>query len=348
MGIVEYVVTVALGTPEKKVTFVMDTGSDFSWIQCLPCQWSCYEQMEPIFNPSKSSSYTNISCNSSLCKLSDDFGCYQETSTCSYSISYGDGSRTVGFVSEDKLTLTNSNVISKFLFGCGQNNTGILLGTAGILGLGLSKTSVMSQITPKYEKAFSYCLPSSLCFTGHLTLGNDSLIGRNTSSIQFTPLFYSNDLPYYFADLIAMSVGGKKLPVDESVFTRPGTIIDSGTVLSRIPPTAYVALQSAFQYQMAKYPRTCQIEGLDPCYDLSNNTYVMIPKISLFFRGNVELDIDASGTLLGFNESCICLAFMGNRDPTYVSIILNFQLKTYDVIHDIEGKKVGFGKGGCL
>ncbi|KAL6909695.1 hypothetical protein ACP4OV_001354 [Aristida adscensionis] len=54
----EFVVTVGFGTPARPSTLIFDTGSDVSWIQCAPCAaGKCYPQHDPLFDPSKSSSY---------------------------------------------------------------------------------------------------------------------------------------------------------------------------------------------------------------------------------------------------------------------------------------------------
>ena len=67
IGSANYVVVVGLGTPKRDLSLVFDTGSDLTWTQCEPCAGSCYKQQDAIFDPSKSSSYTNITCTSSLC-----------------------------------------------------------------------------------------------------------------------------------------------------------------------------------------------------------------------------------------------------------------------------------------
>ncbi|GMQ02759.1 hypothetical protein CsSME_00048845 [Camellia sinensis var. sinensis] len=89
LGTGNYIVRIGLGTPKKDFTLVFDTGSDFTWTQCQPCLGSCYQQQEPIYDPSLSSTYINITCSSQQCsQLSSATGfpprCF--TNTCVYGI----------------------------------------------------------------------------------------------------------------------------------------------------------------------------------------------------------------------------------------------------------------------
>ena len=65
MGI--YIVTVGLGTPKTDQKLAFDTGSDLTWAQCEPCAEKCFKQVDPIFGPSKSTFYADISCLTPLC-----------------------------------------------------------------------------------------------------------------------------------------------------------------------------------------------------------------------------------------------------------------------------------------
>ncbi|KAL6909698.1 hypothetical protein ACP4OV_001357 [Aristida adscensionis] len=69
-GSQQYVVTVGLGTPAVPQTLLVDTGSTVTWVQCKPCNAtsSCYPQKEPLFDPSMSSTYTAIPCDSQACR----------------------------------------------------------------------------------------------------------------------------------------------------------------------------------------------------------------------------------------------------------------------------------------
>ncbi|KAL0393904.1 UNVERIFIED_CONTAM: Aspartyl protease family protein [Sesamum latifolium] len=341
-----YVVSVGLGTPKKSLSLIFDTGSDLTWTQCQPCVRSCYQQRDPIFNPSSSTSYSNVSCSSSQCaQLSsatgNDPGC--SSTTCVYGIQYGDQSFSVGFLSKDTLILSATDVFPNFVFGCGQNNQGLFGKTAGLLGLGRDPLSIVSQTAPKYGKYFSYCLPSTSSSTGHLTLGK----GGASTNAKFTPFASSQGTSFYFIDIIKISVGGQDLSISQTVFSTAGTIIDSGTVITRLPPDAYSALSTAFQQQMKKYPSAPAYSILDTCYDFANYTTITIPTVSFTFGGNVKVELEAAGTLVAVSSTQACLAFAGNADDTDVGIFGNVQQKKFEVVYDVAGGKLGFGAGGC-
>ncbi|KAL5972282.1 hypothetical protein ACLOJK_041535 [Asimina triloba] len=342
-----FVVTVGFGTPKKDMTVVFDTGSDLTWIQCEPCAVFCYSQQEKIFDPSQSSTYSNFSCNSNQCSqvasaTSNPPGC--SSSTCVYAISYGDQSYSLGFFSHETLTVGPSDVFPNFQFGCGQRNRGLFGSTAGLLGLGRDKISFPSQTAQKYGNLFSYCLPSSPTSTGYLAFGG----GRNGNVIKYTTLLTDQNNPsFYFLDLIAISVGGIKLAIPQSVFSTAGTLIDSGTVITRLPPSAYQTLRSAFRKAMSKYPSAPALSILDTCFDLSGYSSITVPKIALLFRGDVQIDVPFTGILLGSGQSQICLAFAGNTDSTDTAIIGNKQQQTLDVVYDVARDRMGFGAGGC-
>ncbi|CAL1385209.1 unnamed protein product [Linum trigynum] len=346
VGSGNYIVTVGLGTPARQLSLIFDTGSDVTWTQCQPCVRSCYQQQEKIFDPSSSASYRNVSCSAASCSALSSAtgntpGC--SSSTCVYGIQYGDSSFSVGFFGTEKLTLTSTDVFDNFFFGCGQNNQGNFGGAAGLLGLGRDKLSLVSQTAQKYNKLFSYCLPSSSSGTGFLTFG-----GAATKSVKYTPISsIAGGSNFYGLDITAISVGGRKLSVSATVFSTAGAIIDSGTVITRLPPAAYSALRSAFRQQMSRYPLGQALSILDTCYDLSKYKTVSVPKVGFLFAGGTEVDIEAVGILYANSPSQVCLAFAGNGDASDIGILGNVQQQTLEVVYDGAGGRVGFASGGC-
>ncbi|XP_078154276.1 aspartyl protease AED1-like isoform X3 [Carex rostrata] len=333
-----YIVHVGIGTPSKTLTLVLDTGSDVTWTQCKPCQRFCYTQQDPIFDPSQSSTYMNVTCNSTPCNDVNNNSC--SGSTCLYGVQYGDGSYTVGYYAEDTLTLT-PDVIQNFRFGCGQNNKGIFGEIAGLLGLGPSSESFVSQTSDKYQRVFSYCLPPVSSSTGYLNFGSNS----DTSNTNRTPM--KPGPFYYYLTMTGLSVADKTLPISPTVFSKPGTIIDSGTVITRLPPDAYQALKSAFRENMTQYKMAQSYSILDTCYDFTGFDNVTIPSVGVQFENNVSLDLDSNGILYPISNTQACLAFAGNSDPNDMGIFGNVQQSTFNVVYDIPKGEIGFSPDAC-
>ncbi|XVE97301.1 hypothetical protein REPUB_Repub03eG0007900 [Reevesia pubescens] len=348
VGTGNYLVTVSFGSPPKKYALIFDTGSHFTWTQCKPCAGFCHDQVEPIFNPSKSKSYANISCRAATCNQISAEGMEQgcSSSTCLYGISYGDSSSSLGFLAKEKLTISRSDVFPGYLFGCGQqnqfrnNNNRV----AGLIGLGRGKFSFVSQTAKKYSKIFSHCLPSDDSSVGYLSFGRTKL----PKKIKFTTMPKSfQNTSFYGLDIIGINVAGQRVPIKSSVFKTAGAIIDSGTVITRLPPTAYAQFKSAFQKRMTKYPKLPPHSILDTCYDFSGSDVIKTPAVSMVFGGGVEVGIDFSGVLYMINASQGCLAFAKNTDATDVAIFGNVQQKTYEVVYDDVKGRVGFAPAGC-
>ncbi|XP_056163822.1 aspartyl protease family protein At5g10770-like [Syzygium oleosum] len=341
----DYVVTIGLGTPKKDLTLLFDTGSPLTWTQCKPCVGSCYTQPDPIFNPSQSSSYANASCASTLCSLGSLVGSGCSGSTCLYSITYDDNSSSDGFLATEKLTISPTEVIDNFGFGCGENNSGIFGRAAGLIGLSDNNISIVEQTAAIYGKYFSYCLPSSASSTGHLTFGKD---GGVPSSVRFTPLSkVQQDSEFYGISIVGISVEGIPLSIPSTVFLSAGAIIDSGTTITQLPPTVYSALRTAFRKGMMNYTTAPAVSTFDTCYDFSKERTIAVPSITFSFAGGVDIDLDLSGILVMVTASQVCLAFAANGADSDLVIYGNVQQKTFEVVFDVAGRKLGFGPNGC-
>ncbi|TVU11521.1 hypothetical protein EJB05_45112, partial [Eragrostis curvula] len=344
----EYVVTLGVGTPAVQQTVLIDTGSDLSWVQCKPCNSTeCYPQKDPLFDPSKSSTYATVPCASDACKQlgqSYSAGCTNgttSTSLCEYGIQYGGGEITVGLYSTETLTLKPGVTVKNFSFGCGLHQQGEFDKFDGLLGLGGAPESLVSQTAGQYGGAFSYCLPAGNGTAGFLALGAPS---NDTTGFVFTPM---HQLPgvstFYVVTLAGIQRRGKQLDIPPAVFSK-GMIIDSGTVVTGLPATAYAALRTAFRSAMSAYPRLPpNPDGLDTCYNFTGFSNVTVPKVALTFSGGATIDLDVpSGVLV---EDC--LAFLGGSSDNGIGIIGNVNQRKFEVLYDMGRGHVGFRPGAC-
>ncbi|QHO06314.1 hypothetical protein HN51_065181 [Arachis hypogaea] len=357
IGSGNYYVKIGFGTPPKFSSMIVDTGSSLSWLQCEPCAVSCHPQVDPIFDPSTSKSYKTLPCSSTQCsslKAStlNDPGCSTSTKTCVYKASYGDSSFSIGYLSQDLLTVAPSYTIPGFVFGCGQDNQGLFGKAAGILGLANDKLSLIGQLSNKNGYGFSYCLPTSFSSPnsskeGFLSIGTSSF--PPSSSFKFTPLIKNPKIhSLYFVDLSVITVAGKPLGVAASSYKVP-TIIDSGTVITRLPMSVYTALSNSFVKILSKkYPQVPGFSILDTCFkgslkDLSS----AVPEIQIVFQGGANLPLKAENTLLEIEDGTTCLAIAGSPEDNPIAIIGNFQQQTFTVAYDVANSKVGFAPAGC-
>ncbi|XP_044430846.1 aspartyl protease AED1-like [Triticum aestivum] len=343
----EYVVTLGLGTPAVEQVLLMDTGSDLSWVQCAPCNFTdCYPQKDPLFDPRKSSTYAPIPCGSDVCKRlqSDHFdnGCSMNgngtQSQCGYRVEYGGGLKTRGVYSNEALTMAPGVVIKDFHFGCAYQQIGSDDKSDGLLGLGGAPESLPVQTSAVYGGSFSYCLPPVSSGTGFLALGAPT----NTSGFSFTPMTpFMDYATFYLVKLTGISVGGKQLRIPPKVF-EGGLIVDCGNIISHLPSTPYAKLQSAFRAAMAAYPLIPSDE-YDTCYNFTGYNNVTVPKVALTFTGGVTIDLDVpNGVLLDG-----CLAFTESGSDDYVGFLGNVQMRTLEMLYDVRGGRLGFRAGAC-
>jgi len=349
VGTGNYIVTAGFGTPAKNSLLIIDTGSDLTWIQCKPCA-DCYSQVDAIFEPKQSSSYKTLPCLSATCtelitSESNPTPCL--LGGCVYEINYGDGSSSQGDFSQETLTL-GSDSFQNFAFGCGHTNTGLFKGSSGLLGLGQNSLSFPSQSKSKYGGQFAYCLPDfgSSTSTGSFSVGKGSI----PASAVFTPLVSNFMYPtFYFVGLNGISVGGDRLSIPPAVLGRGSTIVDSGTVITRLLPQAYNALKTSFRSKTRDLPSAKPFSILDTCYDLSRHSQVRIPTITFHFQNNADVAVSDVGILVPVQNdgSQVCLAFASASQMDGFNIIGNFQQQRMRVAFDTGAGRIGFASGSC-
>ena len=342
----EYMVTLGFGTPSVPQVLLMDTGSDVSWVQCAPCNSTeCYPQKDPLFDPSKSSTYAPIACGADACnKLGDHYrnGCTSGGTQCGYRVEYGDGSSTRGVYSNETITFAPGITVKDFHFGCGHDQRGPSDKFDGLLGLGGAPESLVVQTASVYGGAFSYCLPALNSEAGFLALGVRPSAATNTSAFVFTPMWHlPMDATSYMVNMTGISVGGKPLDIPRSAF-RGGMLIDSGTIVTELPETAYNALNAALRKAFAAYPMVAS-EDFDTCYNFTGYSNVTVPRVALTFSGGATIDLDVPNGILVKD----CLAFRESGPDVGLGIIGNVNQRTLEVLYDAGHGKVGFRAGAC-
>ncbi|CAA0816615.1 Eukaryotic aspartyl protease family protein [Striga hermonthica] len=167
---------------------------------------------------------------------------------------------------------------------------------------------------------------------------------------KFTPLIQEYPTSY-IVNTIAIAVEGRNLlSVTKSANSTPIlTLVDSGTTITRLPSDVYKALSSEFRRVMRTKYRykgafyDCFDGFFDTCF-VPNSNKIHVPSVSFTFQNNVQVNLDASGTVYVVNKSLICFAFT-NGGADWVTFG-NTQQKTFEVVYDVAGQKLGFSSGG--
>ncbi|CAL0302242.1 unnamed protein product [Lupinus luteus] len=292
----EYVMKFSIGTPKHDVLAIADLGSDLIWIQCQPCQ-NCYRQIDPIFDPSKSKTYKDVSCASSACNLVKRSDCkkFAFSFKCKYEENYMDGSGSSGDVAQETFTF-DTNIknapaeINNIVFGCSHDTKGRFDPKAtGMLGLGSGPASLLSQLG--VEK-FSYCFSEDHNSPSLFNFGEKAVVsGPGTVS---TPLEIDKSSPNYFLILKSISVAGKRIDFPQNDGKAGSRMkLDTGSTFTFIPLNVYTKLASLVAARISLNRVSEKIAfriGHRLCYKYSPSTFTA-PPITIHFDGaDVVLD----------------------------------------------------------
>ncbi|XP_055821480.1 aspartic proteinase CDR1-like [Solanum dulcamara] len=352
----EFLMKISIGTPPIDTFVIADTGSDLTWTQCEPCV-NCFKQLTPIFNPKNSSSYKTIGCNNKICQIG-----LCKNNKCTYEVSYGDLSHTMGDLSIETFRFASTsgkNVsIPNIVFGCGHDNSGTFTNvTSGIIGLGGGNLSFVKQMNQEIKGKFSYCLkplelsPINSNATSHINFGHNAIVSG--PDVISTPLIKKESAIFYYLNLKGISIGNmtsefKSSPISPPVGGGDGDdqgniIIDSGTTLTYVPDGFYLNLESMLMRSINATRKDHPYENLGLCYESNENGTIDVPKIVAHFT-NADLVLSTSNIFTQVKKGIVCLTIVpGNQ----VSILGNLAQANFLIGYDLKANKVSFKPTDC-
>jgi len=343
----EFLMKVAIGTPNISMSSVMDTGSDLIWTQCKPCV-DCYKQPTPIYDPSSSSTYSKVPCSSPLCQ---GFSCHQ--TECTYDYNYNDYSFTKGVLSYETFTLSSKS-LPNIAFGCSHDSEGHGFGAGtGIIGFGRGPLSLNSQLGKTTGNKFSYCLVGgspSPSKSSPLFVGQTAILSGN--DVQSTPILQSKANPSsYYLSLKGISVGNQSLDIAPGTFDLQndgsgGVIIDSGSTITYLPENAYEAVFNALSSIHLQ-----QTDGspfsLDLCFKENLDAVSLnakFPAIDFHFEG-ATYRVNQRNYMLNFQGDTVCLAMLPSSSGS--TILGNVLQQNYHIHYDLEKNVLSFQRTVC-
>ncbi|XP_022752630.1 aspartic proteinase-like protein 2 [Durio zibethinus] len=359
-----YYTQLQLGSPPRDFYVQIDTGSDVLWIGCNSCngcpQSSGLKIQLTLYDPKSSSTSSLVSCSDKRCKAgvqTSDSSCSGQSNQCSYSFQYGDGSGTSGYYVSDLLHFDTildgsmtANSTAPIMFGCSTVQTGDLTksdrAVDGIFGFGQQSLSVISQLSSQgiTPRVFSHCLKGNNGGGGILVFGE--ILEPN---MVYTPLVPSQ--PHYNLNLLSISVGGKVLSINPSVFStsnNQGTIVDSGTTLAYLADEAYDAFVNAITNTVSQTASPYVSNG-NQCYQMTSSITDIFPQVSLNFAG-ASMILNPQDYLVQQNSNggvtVWCIGFQKIQGQK-ITILGDLVLKDKIVVYDLVNQRIGWTNYDC-
>ncbi|PNX79019.1 protein ASPARTIC PROTEASE IN GUARD CELL 1-like [Trifolium pratense] len=326
-GTNDYIVKIGVGRPPQFFYMIFDIETDVTWLQCQPCL-HCYEQPDSIFDPSLSSSYTLISCETKRCNLLKNSSCSVD-GYCKYKISYNDDSYTAGIFVNETISFESSGWVNRVSLGCGHSNKGAFVGSAGTFGLGRGPFSFLSRIN---VSSMSYCLVDRNWVYSSATLEFNSPSSssyNNDNSFKAKLLKNPKMESLYYVGFTGVSVGSERITIPNSTFTidpygNGGMIVSTGTIITRLETQAYNAVRDAFVAKTQHLERAKALYPFDTCYSLTTKNTIELPMMGFEVNdGKMWLLPKESYLYAVDNNGTFCFAFGPSEGP--FSILGSFQ-----------------------
>ncbi|KAL8156627.1 aspartic proteinase 36-like [Apium graveolens] len=352
---------IGIGTPLKDYHLQVDTGSDLLWVHCAGCS-SCPRETKldiklANYDPKGSSTSRAINCDGDFCTNvfnAPNKDC-KDQDLCTFSITYGDGSKTGGYFVEDlihfnkasgdlKTTLLNGNIT----FGCGVEKSGEDSDEAvdGIIGFGQANTSALSQLSAmkKVKKVFSHCLDGK---EGGGIFAIGEVVKPQYSSTPMIP-----DMPHYNVIMNGLEVAGEhiEVPADTSDSgENSGTIIDSGSTLAYLPDDI---LKPLMQKILAKKPevKLHTLEEQFSCFKYDDNVDDAFPVVTFHFKGSLSLKVYPHDYLFPVDDDQ-CFGWMSSNiqsdDGKQFTLLGDLALSNKLVVYNLEDQTIGWTPYNC-
>ncbi|KAF8401643.1 hypothetical protein HHK36_012589 [Tetracentron sinense] len=374
----QYVTIINQRTPLVPVTFVVDLGGRYLWVDCD----SGYI----------SSSYRSAHCNSAQCSLANAAkgckscfamprpGCNNNTCVL-FSENAFVGMVSPGDLGEDILALQSTNGLSpgpvasvpRFLFSCAQTFLikGLASSVNGMVGLGRSRIAFPEQLsaTFKFSRKFALCLPPSTMSSGVMFFGDGPyglLPGIDVSKLlSYTPLIvnpistakvsYKGERSYeYFIGVKSIRINGKKVSFNPSLLSINKEGI-GGTKISTVNPytvletSIYKAVTMSFLKEAENVTRVAPVAPFGVCFS-PMNTRPTIPVIDLVMQSKeIFWRIFETNSVVQVTDTVACLGIVDGGSNARTSIVIGgYQLEDNLLQFDLVGSRLGFSSSLLL
>mmetsp|Transcript_8348 Transcript_8348/g.16533 ORF Transcript_8348/g.16533 Transcript_8348/m.16533 type:complete len:455 (+) Transcript_8348:3435-4799(+) len=353
-----YFVDLWVGTPPKKQTVIVDTGSRLTAFPCTGCK-ECGIHLDTYFDYHSSNTSRVIGCDG------DQFCHSCENHFCTYLQSYAEGSSIAGILVEDVMMFgdsLNPDFQTRVTFGCHNRETNLFKTQEadGIMGLAHADRSGKSIIDSMYEAGEIVDDLFSICFAnrgGFMTLG-----GYNTTAhLEPAKWIDMQDGNFYAIHFKEVYVGSTRVPTVESDFGHSygtGTIVDSGTTFVYLSTPVYEKMWRALE-EYCLEDSHCRGDRRAVSYE-PKQCFWLDPQefnsTSPFFDTFPVISLDLGGELMNWQPEhylfdwpefpgYFCLGIYDNGRSG--SVLGGLSMRGHDFIFDRNKDRIGFAPSLC-
>ncbi|KAL6134897.1 hypothetical protein ACLB2K_067125 [Fragaria x ananassa] len=334
----------SIGTPPSEIYAIADTGSTLIWTQCKPCKTN-FKTKRPMFDPSKSSTYRNITCREKECRFVDDMKSVDDSPdfctknparSCPYGVTYAGATSTEGVLAKETFTLTSTTsktvTLKDVVFGCGdfqEDRDGSTTDyDMGVVGLGRGPLSFVSQIAPYVGgNKFSHCLvplDTDPKIQSKINFGNGSEV--TGEGVVSTPLVKLESYKYNYGVVAqGITIGDKFVPYSLNV-TSPNKqhmMVDSGSTFTLVPYEFFDRITTELKKRLdPKLKPFIAKDAKNTALCLNSTTVPKEPKMTFHFNGGGKLPLVTEKMFIKDeeNENKLCFGIMHFDDGCNVGV----------------------------
>ncbi|KAG2666814.1 hypothetical protein I3760_15G082700 [Carya illinoinensis] len=353
-----YHVNINIGNPPKLYDLDIDTGSDVTWVQCdAPCT-GCTKPRDRLYKPKA----TNlVPCADPACtamNAPENPKCKDPKDQCDYEVNYADHGSSFGVLVKDNFPVrlyNGSSFSPQLAFGCGYNQkfsgSHPPPSTAGVLGLGNGKGSVVSQLHALglTQNVVGHCLSGR--GGGFLFVGDDLV---PSSGILWTPISHNSFEYHYSSGPAELLFGGKPTGVKGLLI-----VFDSGSSYTYFNAQAYQTTVNLLRKDLTGKPLKDAPEdkSLPICWK-GPKSFKSVGHVKDYFKPlvlsftndrSVLLQLPPEAYLIVTKQGNVCLGILNSAEVGLenLNIIGDISMQDKMVIYNNEKQLIGWTPANC-
>ncbi|XP_047058150.1 probable aspartic protease At2g35615 [Lolium rigidum] len=359
----EYLMYVNVGTPPTRMLALADTGSDLVWLRCS--NDTTAQPPNGDFNPSNSSTFGRVGCDSAACRALTGTSCGTDGSSCMYDYKYASSYDVIGVLSTETFTFEDAPGgcvgcrdrpqlrVANVNFGCTTSTFGVF-GGDGVVGLGDGTLSLVSQIgaDTSFGRRFSYCLAPFSAPNASSALNFGSRAAVKEPGAVTAVLFPSQGDAFHIIALEDIKIGNATFALPSR--KRYDVVLDTGSMLTYLARVLLDPMVEELKRRINLPTVPSPDHTLQLCYDVNDaNRRSLFEKnvpditLQLIGQGAPELTLKPENMFAELQEGFMCLAVAPVTDQQPLALIGCIAQQNLHIGYDLDKGTVTLANADC-